>query len=77
MSRQSCIAAQLGREMALVRLNIAETCPLTPVHTPGVENPMMDIPSRLFGSNQNGTVVMMMSYSRCLITLSLSHCSNL
>jgi hypothetical protein len=44
-----CIAAQLVCALAL-RLNIKKACPLTPVHIPGVENALMDIPSCLFGS---------------------------
>jgi hypothetical protein len=43
------IAAQLVHALAL-QLNIKKTCPLTPVHTPGVENALTDIPSCLFGS---------------------------
>ena len=48
-SRKSRVAAQLVRALAL-RLNIQQTCPLTPVHIPGVENALTDIPSRSFGS---------------------------
>jgi hypothetical protein len=48
-SRKSRIAAQLVRALALC-LNIKQTCPLTPVHIPGVKNALTDIPSRLFGS---------------------------
>jgi hypothetical protein len=48
-SRTSRVAAQLVRALAL-RLNIQQTCPLTPVHIPGVENALTDIPSRSFGS---------------------------
>jgi hypothetical protein len=44
VSRKSCIMAQLVRALAL-RLNIEKMCPLTPVHIPGVENPMRYIPS--------------------------------
>jgi hypothetical protein len=47
--RRSRIAAQLIRTLALW-LNINKTCPLTPVHIPGVENALTDIPSRLFCS---------------------------
>jgi hypothetical protein len=43
------IAAQLVRALAL-HLNIKQTCPLTPVHIPGVENAVTDIPSCSFGS---------------------------
>jgi hypothetical protein len=46
-SRKSRIAAQLIRALAL-RLNIKQTCPLTPVHIPSVENALTDITSRLF-----------------------------
>ena len=48
-SRKSRVAAQLVRALAL-RLNISRSCPLTPVHIPGVENALTDIPSRSFGS---------------------------
>jgi hypothetical protein len=48
-SRKSRVAAQLVRALAL-QLNIKQTCPLTPVHIPGVENALTDIPSRSFGS---------------------------
>jgi hypothetical protein len=48
-SRKSQIAAWLVRALALC-LNIKQTCPLTPVHIPGVKNALTDIPSRLFGS---------------------------
>ena len=45
----SRVAAQLVRALAL-RLNIQQTCPLTPVHIPGVKNALTDIPLRSFGS---------------------------
>jgi len=48
-SRKSRVAAQLVWALAL-RLDARQTCPLTPVHIPGVENALMDIPSRSFGS---------------------------
>ena len=48
-SRQSRVAAQLLRALAL-RLHQRHTCPLTPVHIPGKQNSMTDIPSRSFGS---------------------------
>jgi len=48
-SKKSRIAAQLVRALAL-RLNVNQSCPLTPVHIPGVENALTDIPSRSFGS---------------------------
>lgn len=48
-SRHSRVAAQLLRALAL-RLKRSETCPLTPVHIPGKQNQMTDIPSRSFGS---------------------------
>ncbi len=47
--QKSRIAAQLVRALSL-RLNIKQTCPLTTVHIPGVEDALMDIPSRSFGS---------------------------
>ncbi len=47
--QKSCIAAQLVRALAL-RLNIKKTCPLTPVHIPGVKNALMVIPLRSFGN---------------------------
>jgi hypothetical protein len=49
-SRKSRVAARLVRALSL-RLNIHRACPLTPVHIPGVENALADIPSRSFGSN--------------------------
>jgi hypothetical protein len=49
-SRKFCVAARLVRALAL-RLNLHRVCPLTPVHIPGVENALADIPSRSFGSN--------------------------
>ena len=48
-SRKSRVAVQLVRALAL-RLNVQQTCPLTPVHIPGIENALTDIPSRSFGS---------------------------
>jgi hypothetical protein len=48
-SRKLRVAAQLVRALAL-RLNISRSCPLTPIHIPGVENALTDIPSRSFGS---------------------------
>jgi hypothetical protein len=48
-SRKSRIAAQLVRALAL-RLNIRQTCPLTPVHIPGIKNALTGIPLRSFGS---------------------------
>ena len=48
-SRKSQVMAQLVRALAL-RLNIEQTCPLTPVHIPGIKNALTDIPSRSFGS---------------------------
>ena len=48
-TKQSRVAAQLVRALAL-RLKANETCPLTPVHIPGKQNMMTDIPSRSFGS---------------------------
>ncbi len=48
-SRKSHIAAQLVRALALC-LNVQKTCPLTPVHIPGVENALTDIPLQSFGS---------------------------
>ncbi len=48
-SRHSQVAAQLVRSLALwVKMNNA--CPLTPVHIPGEQNIMTDIPSGSFGS---------------------------
>ena len=48
-SRHSVVAAQLVRAMVL-RMKLRGACPITPVHIPGVENAMTDIPSRSFGS---------------------------
>jgi hypothetical protein len=43
------ITVQLVRALAL-RLNIKQTCPLTPVHILGMENALTDIPLHLFVS---------------------------
>ena len=48
-SRRSKVAAQLIRALAL-RLKKQGAAPLTPLHIPGVENAVADIPSRSFGS---------------------------
>ena len=48
-SKKSSIAMQLLRALAL-RLQITRASPLTPLHIPGVQNAMSDIPSRSFGS---------------------------
>jgi hypothetical protein len=48
-SQKSQIAAQLVCVLAL-RLKIQQTCPLTPVHIPGVDNALTDIPSGSFSS---------------------------
>ena len=48
-SRHSVVAAQLVQAMAL-RMKLRGACPIMPVHIPGVENSMTDIPSRSFGS---------------------------
>jgi len=48
-SKKSRVAAQLVRALAL-RLNITRSCPITPIHIPGIENALTDIPSRSFGS---------------------------
>ncbi len=47
--KKSQIAAQLVRALALC-LNIRKTCSLTPVHIPGIENTLTDIPLCSFGS---------------------------
>ena len=51
-SKKSPVAAQLVRALAL-RLNVKQLCPLTPVHIPGVENALTDIPSCSFSSVKN------------------------
>ena len=43
-SRHSRVAAQLLRAIAL-RMKLKGACPITPVHIPGAENAMTDIPS--------------------------------
>ncbi len=48
-SRHSRVAALLLRALAL-RLHQHHACPLTPIHIPGKQNSMTDIPSRSFGS---------------------------
>jgi len=50
-SKQSRVAAQLVRALAL-RQKKQRACPLTPVHIPGRQNQLTDIPSRSFGSNK-------------------------
>ncbi len=47
--KKSKVAAQLVRALDL-RLNVKQSCPLTPVHIPGIKNALTDIPSRSFGS---------------------------
>lgn len=46
-SRQSTVAMQLLRALAL-RLQLKKTSPLTPLHIPGIENAMTDVPSRVW-----------------------------
>jgi hypothetical protein len=48
-AKKSRVAAQLVRALAL-RLNVKQSCPITPIHIPGIENALTDIPSRSFGS---------------------------
>ncbi|KAL7533277.1 hypothetical protein ACHAWF_011989 [Thalassiosira exigua] len=48
-ARGSRVAAQLLRALAL-RMSVAKTSPLTPLHIAGTKNAMTDIPSRSFGS---------------------------
>ena len=48
-SCHSVVAANLIRAIAL-RMKRVGACPITPVHIPGKENAMTDIPSRSFGS---------------------------
>ncbi len=50
-SQKSRITAQLVCALAFC-LNIKQSCPLTPVYIPGVENALTDIPLRSFGSVQ-------------------------
>jgi hypothetical protein len=50
-TRTSRVAAQLVRALALrLNIQIQQTCPLTPVHIPGVKNALTDIPLHSFGS---------------------------
>ena len=49
-AKHSTIAMQLLRALAL-RLQLAEASPLIPLHIPGMDNAMTDIPSRSFGSD--------------------------
>ena len=53
-SKKSPIAMQLLRALAL-RLQVTRASPLTPLHIPGVQNAMSDIPSRSFGSEPRWT----------------------
>ena len=53
-SKKSAIAMQLLRALAL-RLQFTRASPLTPLHIPGVQNAMSDIPSRSFGSEPQWT----------------------
>jgi hypothetical protein len=46
-SKKLRIAAQLVQALALC-LNVQQTCLLTPVHIPGIENTLTGIPSRSF-----------------------------
>jgi len=48
-SRHLRVAAQLVRALAM-RMKLNGACPITPVHIPGDENAMTDIPSWSFGS---------------------------
>ena len=48
-SKKLRVAAQLLRALAL-QLNIKQSCPITPIHIPGIKNTLTDIPSWLFGS---------------------------
>ena len=48
-SRHSRVAARLVRAVAM-QMKMKGACPITPVHIPGIENAMTDIPSRSFGS---------------------------
>jgi hypothetical protein len=61
-SQKSQITAQLVRALALC-LNIKQSCPLTPVHIPGIENALTDIPLRSFGSVRNGIVLRLTIFS--------------
>jgi hypothetical protein len=60
-SRKSRIATQLVCALAL-RLNIRQTCPLTPVHIPGIENALTNIHSRSFGSVKEWECKLMATY---------------
>ena len=50
-SKKSLVAAQLVRALAL-RIKMQGASPLTPLHIPGRQNAMTDIPSRSFGSEK-------------------------
>ena len=50
-ARSSLVAAQLLRALVL-RMKKRGSSPLTPLHIPGSENQMTDIPSRSFGSER-------------------------
>jgi hypothetical protein len=49
-SKRSIVAEQLVQALALC-LKAMHACPLTPMHIKGKHNAIVDIPSRLFGSN--------------------------
>jgi hypothetical protein len=49
-SKQSLVAEHLVQALAL-QLEIQRVCPLTPIHIEGKHNAILDVPSRLFGSN--------------------------
>jgi hypothetical protein len=49
-SKWSLVAKHLVQALAL-QLIIQRACPLTPIHIEGKRNPILDVPSRSFGSN--------------------------
>ena len=49
-ARSSQVAGQLIRALALC-LKVCQVSPLTPLHNADMDNAIMDVPSRLFGSN--------------------------
>ena len=50
VARHSRVVAHLIRVLAL-RMKIAQVCPLTPLHIPGKQNAIANVPSRSFSSN--------------------------
>ena len=66
VAKRSLVAAQLLRTFVL-RLKLKKVSPLTPLHIPGKENSMMDIPACSFGSVKNSMSKLMLTFLLCLM----------